>query len=243
MLHLRADSLTAHKQVLFQGIDLRIQAGERVVILGASGAGKTTLLTALYKEAGSNAALIPQPHGLVGPLSTAHNVALGRIDQMALWRNLRSLLWMPAAEKKRVEQCLADVDLSAQFAQAVDTLSGGEQSRTAIARALYRKSPLLLADEPCAALDPERARSILQALRDQFSTIVCTMHDVQAGLELATRVIGVADRAIDFDLPVAEVTSEHLEKLYGAEVVNGQVDAPAQPMLDDPLESMPRSCL
>lgn len=240
MLHLTAESLTAHGQVLFTGLDLKVEAGERVVVLGASGAGKTTLLNALYRHAGKNAALIPQPHGLVGPLSAAHNVALGRIDQVSLLRNLRSLLWMPQAERSAIQDQLLAVDLPSHFDQPVETLSGGEQSRTAIARALYRGSPLLIADEPCAALDPERARSVLAVLRARFDTIVCSMHDVRAGLALATRIIGVADRKMVFDQSVGDVTEAQLDALYN----NGdKSQSSAEQSETNPLDTMPRGCM
>lgn len=240
MLHLTAESLTAHGQVLFTGLDWRIAAGERVVVLGPSGAGKTTLLNALYRHAGRQAALIPQPHGLVGPLSTAHNVALGRIDQVNLWRNLRSLVWMPRAERHAIQAQLDAVDLPTQFSQPVDTLSGGEQSRTAIARALYRGGPLLIADEPCAALDPERARNVLTVLQGRFDTLVCSMHDVRAGLALATRAVGVADRSIAFDLPVGDVSDAQVAALYGGDVPAAAPEA--GPAITD-ADTLPRGCL
>lgn len=240
MLHLTAESLTAHGQVLFTGLDLRVDAGERVVVLGPSGAGKTTLLNALYRHAGKQAALIPQPHGLVGPLSAAHNVALGRIDQMTLLGNLRSLVWMPADQREAIQRELQAVDLASHFDQAVDTLSGGEQSRTAIARALYRNAPLLIADEPCAALDPERARSALAVLRQRYDTLVCSMHDVRAGLDLATRVVGVAKRRIAFDLPVAQVTDDQLAQLYGGQPPEAGA---AQSGTQDLATTLPRGCM
>lgn len=214
MLHLQAATLGYAGQTVLQNISLRLQPGERVVILGPSGAGKTTLLSALYREAGSRAALIPQPHGLVGPLSAALNIALGRIDLRPLWQNLRSLCWMPAAEREAIRVCAEAVDLVEVLPQAAETLSGGQQSRVAIARALYRGGDLLLADEPCAALDPERARTALQRLRMRFATLVCTMHDVDAGLAMATRVIGISEGGIAFDCPPEQVTTQRLTQLY-----------------------------
>lgn len=239
MLDLQAATLGYAGQTVLQDVRLSLRPGERVVILGPSGAGKTTLLSALYREAGARAALIPQPHGLVGPLSAALNIALGRIDQRPLWQNLRSLCWMPAAERDAIHTCAASVDLVEVLSQAADTLSGGQQSRVAIARALYRGGELLLADEPCAALDPERARTALQLLRTRFPTLVCTMHDVDAGLALATRVIGVSEGGIVFDSPPERLPAERLAMLY-----QGEVPMAARPIqIETSAAVAPRGCM
>lgn len=239
MLDLQAATLGYAGQTVLQNIRLSLRPGERVVILGPSGAGKTTLLSALYREAGARAALIPQPHGLVGPLSAALNIALGRIDRRPLWQNLRSLCWMPAAERDAIQTCAASVDLVDVLSQAADTLSGGQQSRVAIARALYRGGDLLLADEPCAALDPERARTALQLLRTRFPTLVCTMHDVDSGLALATRVIGVSEGGIVFDCAPERLAPERLALLY-----QGEALLPGLPIrIDADPAVAPRGCM
>lgn len=240
MLELQAATLGYAGKTVLQGVRLSLRAGERVVILGPSGAGKTTLLSALYQKAGASAALIPQPLGLVGPLSAALNIALGRIDQRPLWQNLRSLCWMPRAERDAVRACAASVDLVDVLSQAAETLSGGQQSRVAIARALYRGGEVLMADEPCAALDPERARTALQLLRRRFPTLVCTLHDVDAGLALATRVIGVSAGRIAFDGPPDRLSSQQLALLYQAQATStggGPI------LMEPPAAVAPRGCL
>lgn len=237
MLTLQAATLGYRGTAVLHDVDVTVRRGERVVMLGPSGAGKTTLLTALYRAAGAAAALIPQPHGLVGPLSAAHNIALGLIDQRLLWRNLQSLCWMPRAERARISDVAASLDLVEALDHAVDRLSGGQQSRVAIGRALYRGGDLLLADEPCAALDPERARQAIVHLGARFGTLICAMHDVDAGLQLATRVLGVADGRIAFDLPPQALTPVLLESLYGR-ATPGAVSAPQQTRL-----TVPRGCM
>ncbi len=214
MLSFRRESVVRDGHVILRNIDLHIDAGERVVILGASGAGKTTLLNEFYQQLGPAAALIPQPHGLVGPLSARQNIALGRIDQQSLYSTLRSLCWMSAQQRSEIQDWAERLELAAQLEQGVTSLSGGQQSRVAIARALYRGGPVVLADEPCAALDPDRARLVLDQLESRFPTLICTMHDVDAGLQLASRVIGIADERIAFDGSPAGLSSEMLAQLY-----------------------------
>lgn len=237
MLSLQTATLGYRGTAVLHDVDLQVSRGERLVMLGPSGAGKTTLLTALYRAIGAPAALIPQPHGLVGPLSVAHNIALGVIDRRPLWRNLASLCWMPRPERAAIHRLAAALDLSDALDQSVDSLSGGQQSRVAIARALHRGGTVLLADEPCAALDPERARVAVQALRERFETLICSMHDVTAGLHLATRVVGIARGRMVFDLPPGDVTPALLEQLYGHQVP-ASIAAPASASV-----TVPRGCM
>lgn len=235
MLSLRAAQLGYGGQPVLADVDLAFTPGERVVILGPSGAGKTTLLRALYEQIGARAALVPQPHGLVGPLLTRHNIALGRIDRQSLLGNLRSLGWPSRAERSAIGAVAARLDLEDVLQQPAGTLSGGQQSRVAMARALYRGGDVLLADEPCAALDPRRAREALAALAADFETVICTMHDVRAGLELATRVIGVAGGVIRFDAPPTSVDTDWLAALYGE-------DSPGAPVQAAEVRA-PRGCM
>lgn len=237
MIEFRRDALRRDGRVVLRAVALGIAAGERVVVLGASGAGKTTLLNALYADIAPHAALIPQPHGLVGPLSARQNIALGRIDQRSLWANLRSLCWMSAREQADIDAWATRLDLVPQIAQRVDTLSGGQQSRVAIGRALHRGGPLLLADEPCAALDPERAARALACMRTSFSTLVCTMHDVDAGMALATRIVGLAGGRIAIDTRPDDISREQLDLLYAQQEAS---KASAPPVA---AQDLPRPCI
>ena len=87
LLHLRDRSLGWGDRTVLPDLSLSVRQGERVALLGRSGVGKSTLLAALADAAG-NAALVPQDHGLVGPLSVFHNVWMGRLDEFGALRNL-----------------------------------------------------------------------------------------------------------------------------------------------------------
>lgn len=245
MLHLRAAAIGPADAPILRDIDVQVTAGERVVVLGPSGAGKTTLLNALYAAAtrpgcalARRVALIPQPLGLVDPLRARHNVALGRVDRRGLAGNLRSLVWMAATERQAIAAVAQRLQVDDVLEQVTGTLSGGQRSRIAAARALYRGGELLLADEPCAALDPERAVQLMRALREGFATLICTMHDVDAGLQMATRVWGVSAGRLVFDLPPAVVDSARLRALYGAAM------GPSPPVrAAEPPPEFPRHCL
>lgn len=234
MLRLQAGHIGTAAQPILHDIDLRVEAGERVLLLGPSGAGKTTLLNALYRQAGAGAAYLPQPQGLVGPLPARHNIALGRIDRRSLWGNLRALLAMSARERAAIATVARRLELEALLEQRVDTLSGGQQSRVALARALYRGGPLLIADEPASALDPRRVALVLEVLRD-FDTLVCSLHDVAAARELATRLVGLREGRVLFDAAPDAVSAEQIAALYAAAPAPGGVD------IEPPLR-LPRGC-
>lgn len=234
MLELTTPQLGYQGQIVLKDIDLKIEPGERVVIFGPSGAGKSTLLNALYQAASAEAALIPQPQGLVESLSAFHNIAIGRLDQRSLWRNLQILLAPPAAEKQAIASLASQLEIESVLQQPAGNLSGGQQSRVAIARALYRNSDCLLADEPLSALDPRRAQSVTEILKSGFRSIVMTSHDVQSGLALATRVLGIADGRISMDARPADIDPDALERLYA--------HPPSMQGFNTPPQPAPRGC-
>lgn len=224
-----------------QALDLQIQAGEQVAVIGPSGAGKTTLLQvlacALPPTAGrlwlddtepwrlgtrglqrlrGRLFLAPQVPPLPPRQRVVTSVLAGRLPSMSLWASLRSLVHptdMPAAHG-----ALARFDLADKLFERVDRLSGGERQRVGLARALVAPASLWLVDEPLSSLDPTRARQALAALvqgaAERGATLVTTLHQVDAALAQFPRILGLRDGRLAFDLPAAEVTPALLERLY-----------------------------
>jgi phosphonate transport system ATP-binding protein len=160
-LELRDCSVHYGPRPALQDVTLRIRPGERVALIGPSGAGKTTLLRTLYRSAPQRCALVAQAYDLVPQLSVRANVDAGRLDQRGALYNLTNLLHQRRADREAIAAVLGELGLAEMERRRVGELSGGQQQRVAIARALYARRPILLADEPVAAVDPTRAEDAL----------------------------------------------------------------------------------
>ncbi|MBE3595763.1 MAG: ABC transporter ATP-binding protein [Hydrogenibacillus sp.] len=197
---------------ILRGVDLSIPKGTLVMLLGRSGTGKTTLLnclsglenptsgrirlgnvdlTALSERARTrfrrtSVGIVFQAHPLVPHLTVAENIAL-----------TMRLAGVPRGSwKTRIDEALAGIGLLRRAEHFPDELSGGEQQRAAIARAIAHRPPFLFADEPTAELDSARAAEVIRLFRrlahDDGLTIVMTTHDLSL-LEFADEVYEMSD--------------------------------------------------
>lgn len=189
-VHLASKTYRGSLRALHQ-VQLRIQAGEMVALLGASGSGKSTLLRSLcglelldaqggsislhgqelqsrgrlspaVRQLRRQTAIIFQQFNLVGRLSLLGNVLTGSLPHVPLWRSL--LGCFTREERLQALRALDAVGLAEHALQRASTLSGGQQQRAAIARALVQGANVLLADEPVASLDPESTRRVMEIL-------------------------------------------------------------------------------
>lgn len=186
----------SHHQTIFEGLDLHLDKGEVVALLGASGSGKTTLLNLLsgidtpdkgrvlingvdIHAQGEPArtllrrqqlGFVFQFFNLIPTLTVAENVALP----------MELIGADEAAMQQRVSYLLHRVGLAQMQDRYPDTLSGGEQQRTAVARALSHRPQILLADEPTGNLDEETGQRVISLLgdlvRDQATTMLIVTH-------------------------------------------------------------------
>ena len=202
-----------------RNIDVAIQAGERVALVGANGSGKSTLLRLLHgllepttgtREAMPGlrqAMLFQRPHML--RTSVQRQVAL------ALW--LRGTPWR-AAQVQALD-ALRSAGLQALASRSAPTLSLGQQQQVALARAWALKPQLLLLDEPTASLDPH-AKAEVEALMQRFAdsradaTLVFASHNLGQVKRLAQRVIYLEQGRLLADLPVA--------RFFDAQVLQAQ---------------------
>lgn len=190
--------------------DLRIQAGERLALVGANGAGKSSLLRCLHgllePTSGSIVrAAVPQAMVFQKPFmlraSVLSNVALG------LW--LRGVSWSQA--RRRATDALARVGMTDLAGRSGRALSGGQQQRLALARAWALRAQVLLLDEPTASLDPAGKREV-EHLMGEFAaagmTLIFATHNLGQAKRLADRVVYLEAGRLRDDAPVRHFFDE-----------------------------------
>ena len=213
----------------------RLAGGELVALLGANGAGKTTALRAVLgltprvagvvRIAGDDPArmppsararriaYLPQMRPLAWPVKVRDVVALGRFAHGA------TLGRLARADAEAVARAVQACDLESLVERSCTTLSGGELARVHVARALAAEAPLLLADEPTAALDPLHQHQVMQLLRagaDDGCGVLVVMHDAALAARTADRLLWMADGRIVADgPPEATLTAARLAEVYG----------------------------
>ncbi|MBC8259107.1 MAG: ATP-binding cassette domain-containing protein [SAR324 cluster bacterium] len=221
LIEFKNETIAYKNKVVFRDFSLEINEKERVALIGPSGAGKSTLLRAIYNKIAEQASYVPQDYGLVPQISVLHNVYMGRLDQHSSWQNLRTLI-RPATEiKTDITDLLAELGISNMLKKRAGELSGGEQQRVAVGRAIYRNSPVMIADEPVSAVDPHQAHSLLETLSSHSPSLILSLHSVELALSHATRVIGLRDGNIYFDAVPDKISSRKINKLFSK---NSQVN-------------------
>lgn len=234
----------ANGQRALAPIDLHVEQGECVAFIGPSGAGKTSLIRLAGAAArptegrlqilgtdpwAATPRTLRQLRARIGVVHQAAPIAprsrlvtavlAGRLGQWSLARALVSLVYpldLPGAFA-----ALERVGLGERLFDRCDRISGGQLQRVGVARCLYQRPDLLLADEPVAALDPVSGEALIRTLiddaRQRGSTLIAALHAVDLALTFFPRIIGVRAGAIMFDLPAAAVTPDLLARLYEGE--------------------------
>jgi putative ABC transport system ATP-binding protein len=198
------------KQVLFQ-INLKIIAGEIVILTGPSGSGKTTLLSLIgglrsvqegslqhfEKELrGASEEQLVQTRRQIGYIFQAHNLLPFLTARQNVQMSIELQEHLGGREtEERAALILEKVGLGHRIDYYPDSLSGGQKQRVAIARALAGNPPLVLADEPTAALDSKTGRDVVNLMqrlaKEQSRTIVLVTHD--------NRILDIADRIVHME--------------------------------------------
>lgn len=209
-------SLGYQQQAVLSGLNLQIRAGEKVALLGESGAGKTTLLRHLRTLRPQDVAWCPQQNGLVPMLSVFHNVFMGRLDQHSLFYNFANLVHPLARPRQDIANIVADVGLQEYLFTSVEKLSGGQQSRTSLARALYRQRPVFMGDEPVSAVDEVQADQLMALICARHETVIVALHDVELALRHCTRIVGLRGGCIEMDRAVGDCSAAELCQLYAS---------------------------
>lgn len=233
-----------------KGVNLTINDGEFVAIIGLSGAGKSTLLRSINKmhaitsgkllvddvDVGQlkgrelrmlrrSIGMIFQSFNLVKRMSVFNNVLTGRVAYHSTFKTLFGLF--PKEDKILALESLDTMGILEKAFTRADQLSGGQQQRVALARSLAQKPKVILADEPVASLDPITTVQVMNDFakvnRDFGITIVANMHHVDLALKYAKRIIGIRDGVVVFDGPATDINDDTLVQIYGRSLAHNEI--------------------
>lgn len=225
-----------------KNINLTINEGEFIGIIGRSGAGKSTLIRTINKmhdiSSGSltvsgvdvsklkgkelrlfrrKIGMIFQSFNLVDKTSVIKNVLTAFVPDLPLFKKLFGIY--PDKMKIRALEALDQVDILEKAYIRADHLSGGQQQRVALARTLAQDPEIILADEPVAALDPVTAKQVMDYFKkinkSKNIAILLNIHHVELALQYTDRIIGIKDGEIVFDGPSSSVDENVLRTIYG----------------------------
>ena len=226
-------------------VNLTIEQGEFVGIIGLSGAGKSTLLRTInrmhditsgtltvdgqevknlkgkqLRKFRRNIGMIFQSFNLVTRTTVIRNVLMAKEPEMPFWRVLLGIF--KKEDKLNALEALDKVGILDKAYIRADQLSGGQQQRVALARTLAQNPKIILADEPVAALDPVTAKQVMSDFKkinqEMNITILINIHHVELALAYADRIIGIRAGKIVYDGPSADVTEDVLNMIYAGKI-------------------------
>ena len=206
LCNLRGVDLRFGAVAALRGVNLSIQPGQRVALVGSNGSGKSSLLRLLHGlvKPSAGAADLPSPKRQAMLFQRPYVLRTSSLNNVALGPWLRGEPWQRA--KTRALTALQRVGLTELALRNAKTLSGGQQQRLALARAWVLAPDMLLLDEPTANLDPHAKREVeaLIALLTADMTVVFASHNLGQVKRLASRVVYLEKGRILADLPVAD---------------------------------------
>lgn len=224
---------------ILSGIDISVTSGECVGLIGRNGAGKTSLLRTLMamddnatgfcnlwdqgaKKRAMSAGWLAQERSVSWDMDVEQIIALGRIP----WQG-----FMGRAQKddqQYIQAAVSKLKLDNFLERPFHTLSGGERARVLIARLLAQNTPLIMADEPIAALDPAnqlQVMSLFRALADDGRAVILSIHDLTLAARYCTRLILMDQGKIIADGNSASVLNdENLARNFGIKAIRQDSD-------------------
>lgn len=224
-----------------KNINLTIEQGEFVAIIGLSGAGKSTLIRTInrmhditegtltvdgtdvmtlhgksLRAFRRRIGMIFQSFNLITRTTVIKNVLTAFVPDMPWWRATFGIFTKD--EKLMALDSLDKVGILDKAFVRADQLSGGQQQRVALARTLAQNPQIILADEPVASLDPVTAKQVMDDFkrinRDMNITVLINIHHVELALQYASRVVGIRAGEIVYDGTVENVTQQVLDSIY-----------------------------
>lgn len=233
-------------------INLTIDQGEFVAIIGLSGAGKSTLIRTInrvhnitegtltvddvdvnslkgkaLRKYRRKVGMIFQSFNLISRTTVIKNVLTSKVPDLSWWRSITGTYTQE--DKIEALEALDKVGILDKAYSRVDQLSGGQQQRVALARTLAQNPSIILADEPVAALDPVTAKQVMEDFKkinkEMNISVLINIHHVDLALAYADRVIGIRAGKIVYDGPSSEVDDAVLQTIYNGEAVGKMEEA------------------
>lgn len=227
---------------VFERLDFSVPHGEAVAVIGANGTGKSTLMRSLIrltevddgeievlgqKVRSLDAAklrclrarvgFVFQKHNLVSRLSALSNVIHGAQARHS-WPNVWAQWSAPRHVREEAMHCLARVGLADRAGQRVDSLSGGQSQRAAIARMLMQRPELVIADEPVASLDPKAGVEVMDLLfkltREAGLTLLFVSHHMDHAQAYADRIVGLGHGKVMMDIASRNAKMDELKGFF-----------------------------
>jgi cobalamin transport system ATP-binding protein len=231
-------SVELGRKLVLDAVDADVSAGEWIALIGPNGAGKSTLLRAVAglvtyhgsvvldgvevsrlgrRELARRLAFVPQAPLLPPGMRVREYVLLGRTPHIG------SFAHEGQRDLEAAQHALDRLDLGELADRPLATLSGGEQQRTVLARALAQEAPFLLLDEPTSSLDIGRQQQVFElvaTLRERGDlTVLSAMHDLTLAGQYADRLLLLSQGVLVAAGPPAEIATEaHVAAHYGADV-------------------------
>lgn len=233
-----------------RGVDLEIEQGDFVAIIGLSGAGKSTLLRTINQmhkiSTGSlivndtdvttlkgkklrrfrrNIGMVFQSFNLIKRTTVIKNVLAARVADMPFYKSMLGLY----SKKDRMIalEALDKVGILEKAYTRADQLSGGQQQRVALARCLAQEPQIILADEPVASLDPVTSHQVMSDFvkvnNDLNITVIANMHHVDIATKYAKRIVGIKEGLIVYDGPSSEINEDILTQIYGRQISDDEL--------------------
>ena len=217
---------------ILQGIDLEVQDREIVALIGPNGSGKSTLLKCIYRTLHPNAGRIELNGRSLDELSFRESAlqmaVVAQHNQYQFDFTVMDIVLMGRMPHKKLlegdtpedytiaRQALAQVGMDHMETRNFLSLSGGEQQRVILARALTQESPCLVLDEPTNHLDIKYQLEMLEIVRDAGVTVLMAVHDLNLASQFCHRLVAIdRGQVVGTGTPKELLTPEFIQNLYG----------------------------